>query len=129
MVTTARQRAAALLVPLLVATGCGGDDGAGAVAAPDEPVTEITITSPDLSFDIEEFQVPAGEEVTLTYENADEGVAHNIRIETGGDDEPATEVALGPVTQELTFTIEEPGDHTYICDVHPAQMRGTVTAV
>ena len=33
----------------------------------------------------------------------------------------------GPVTQELTFTLDEPGEVTYVCDVHPAMMRGTIT--
>lgn len=121
--------ATAAVVALVLLASCGGGDDAGSVAAPEEPVTAITITSPGLSFDIKAFQVPVGEEVTVTYENEHQGVQHNIHIDTGGDDEPQTEVVKGVVTQELTFTIDEPGEHTYICDVHPAQMRGKVTAV
>ena len=76
----------ALLVALVlpVAAACGGDDEAA--TGPEGPVTSITITSPDLSFDIEAFEVPVGEPVTLTYENEDEGVQHNLHIDTGGPD-------------------------------------------
>jgi plastocyanin len=115
------------LAALLLAAGCGGDDDGGSTAGPEGPVTEITITSPDSSFDIESFEVPVGEEVTLTYDNADDGVAHNIHVDTGSDPEPTTELAVGPVTQELTFTLDEAGEFTYLCDAHPV-MRGTVTA-
>ncbi len=117
----------ALTTALLAVSACGASDDGGSLRAPEGPVTEITITSPDLSFDIEAFEVPVGEPVTITYENAQEGVAHNIRVDTGGEDEPVTEVANGVVTQELTFTLDEPGEVAYLCDVHP-QMRGTVTA-
>jgi plastocyanin len=95
---------------------------------PEGPVTSLTITSTDLSFDIEAFEVPVGEEVTVTYENEHEGVPHNLHVDTGGPDEPTTEVVDGPVTQELTFTLDEAGEVPYVCDVHPATMRGTITA-
>ena len=118
----ARAAAAMLFLPIVA---CGGDDEPA--AGPAGPVTELTITSPDLSFDIERFEVPAGEEVRITYVNEDEGVVHNIHFDTGRDPEPATKAVKGPDTQELAFTLE-PGEVTYICDLHPAQMRGEVTA-
>ena len=116
----------AALVALLA--GCGGDDD-DAAAGPTEPVTAITITSTDLRFDIESFAVPVGEEVVLTYENEHDGVPHNVHVDTGEADEPATEVVEGPVTQELAFTLDEAGEVEYLCDVHPATMKGTITAV
>lgn len=125
--TTVRLTLVAALA-VLPAVGCGGGED-GAVAGPEGPVTAITITSTDLTFDIEAFEVPVGEEVTLTYENEHEGVPHNVRVDTGGPDEPLTEVAKGPLTQELTFTLDEPGEVSYVCDVHPATMKGTITAV
>ncbi len=124
--TTVRLTLAAALVSLAACGGSGDDEAA---AGPEGPVTTITVTSTDLSFDIEAFEVPVGEEVTLTYENEHEGVPHNVRVDTGGPDEPMTEVAKGPVTQELTFTLDEPGEVSYVCDVHPATMKGTITAV
>ena len=38
-----------------------------------------------------------------------------------------TELTIGPDTQDLTFTLDEAGEHTYLCDLHP-MMRGTITA-
>ncbi|MGH9183376.1 MAG: cupredoxin domain-containing protein [Acidimicrobiales bacterium] len=32
------------------------------------------------------------------------------------------------MTQTLRFTIEEPGEYQFVCDVHPA-MTGTIQAV
>ena len=117
-----RAAAVVLVVPL---AACGGEDEPA--AGPAGPVTELTITSPDLSFDIERFEVPAGEEVRITYVNADDDVVHNIHFDTGSDPEPATKAVKGPDTSELAFTLE-PGEVTYVCDLHPAQMRGKVTA-
>ena len=116
------------LTALLLAA-CGGGDDSGEAAGPTEPVTAITITSTGLTFDIESFAVPVGEEVTLTYENEHDGVLHNVHVDTGEAEEPATELAEGPVTQELTFTLDEAGEVDYLCDVHPATMEGTITAV
>ncbi len=129
MVPSPRTTAAGVLAVALLAgaAACGGDDD-GAAAGPEGPVTEITITSPDLSFDIERFEVPAGEEVRVTYVNDDRGVQHNIHFDTGRDPEPVTPVVVGPETQELLVTLVEGDEVTYVCDVHPAQMRGTVTA-
>ena len=128
MGTTSFRKAicAASAAVVLSAAACGGDDEPA--AGPEGPVTSITITSPDLSFDIERFEVPAGEEVQVTYVNDHERVQHNIHFDTGRDPEPVTEVVVGPATQSLSFALEAGDEVTYVCDVHPAQMRGTVTA-
>ena len=118
--------AGAVVAGGLLLAACGGDDEPA--AGPEGPVTSITITSPDLSFDIESFEVPAGEEVQVTYVNDHERVQHNIHFDTGRDPEPVTEVVVGPATQSLSFALEAGDEVTYVCDVHPAQMRGTVTA-
>ena len=128
---SARRRTVPVALGALLLAACGGGGGGGddsSAAGPAEPVTAITITSTDLSFDIESFAVPVGEEVALTYENDHDGVPHNVHVDTGEADEPTTEVAEGPVTQELTFTLDEAGEVDYLCDIHPATMRGTITA-
>ena len=116
-----------LLGGAALAAACSDGGGTPTRTAPDEPVTEITISSESTDFDIEEFQVPVGEEVTVTYENKDEGVVHNLNV-TDVDD-AATDLEAGEVTQELTFTIDEPGTYDYVCDAHRAAMKGTITAV
>lgn len=111
-----------------VGAACGGDDTSGTNAplegdtTPD--VQEVSLVAENIAFDAETITVTAGREVTITFENRD-SIAHNLRI-VGPDGDFATEVASGPVTQELTFTIDEPGRYEFRCDVHPAQMTGTL---
>jgi plastocyanin len=83
---------------------------------------EVELGARDITFDETEIEVPAGE-ITITFDNEDDGVSHNLHVMAGADDF-ATEIEPGPITQTLTFTIEEPGTYTFICDVHPTQMTG-----
>jgi plastocyanin len=108
----------AIAVPLVLLAACGGGDGANAAAGGD---ADATVVSPGLSFEPVAVTVPAGE-VTLVYENQDEGVPHNLHVQ-GVD--AKTSVEPGPDTQELTFTAEA-GEYTFVCDIHP-NMKGTLT--
>lgn len=111
-----------------VGAACAGDDTSGADAPVDGDTTpdaqEVTLVAEDVSFDADTITVAAGRAVTITFENRD-SIAHNLRI-VGPDGDFATEIAAGPVTQELTFTIDEPGRYVFRCDVHPAQMSGVL---
>lgn len=100
---------------------CGGDD-----VDPGPPVAAATITSTGSDFDIEAFAVRVAEEVTVTYDNQDDGVAHNLRFDVKGEEDPQTTTANGPDTQTISFSVPDAGSYTYICDVHPAAMRGTL---
>jgi plastocyanin len=122
----------ALLVALLLA-GCGDDSGGGggggrSAGTEEEPVTEVTIVADDVRFDLERIVVPAGEEVTVTVVNREEGIGHNLSVALP-DDEAGTEVEAGPVQQTLRFTVPEPGEYDFVCDPHAATMEGVVQAV
>ena len=83
-----------------------------------------------VSFDKTTLEAPAGTEVTVVYDNQ-AAVPHNIAFHEGDSaDDPLiarTEVATGPVVQELTFTTpSEPGTFLFLCEVHPETMRGTL---
>jgi len=113
-----------------VLAACGDDAGArtegGDSAGGDDPVTAFTIVAEDMQWDTDRIVVPAGEQITATIENLDEGVPHNLHIEAPGD--PKTDLEDGIVTQTLVFTIDEPGEHRFVCDAHP-NMTGTIAAV
>ena len=122
----------ALLAALaLVVVGCGDDGGGGggaSVGTKDAPVTEFTIVAQDLRFDLDRIYVPAGQEVTATIDNRDEGIGHNFSVALPGG-EAETEIEAGPVQQTLRFTVPEPGEYDFVCDPHAAAMTGVVQAV
>jgi plastocyanin len=118
---------AVLVVVVLTAAGCGSDDDPALSGAPEETTsgTTLTLVAEDIAFNTNMLAAPAGEEVSLEYDIRDE-VPHNLHIITDSGEEPKTEVQAGPAMQTLTFTIDKPGSYTYICDVHPEQMKGTL---
>lgn len=119
-----------LALALTACGGGGGDDVSGSgttVGSAGSPVTEATITSPDLSFDVTTVYVPAGVPVTLTYDNQHTGVPHNLHVTGTGVDE-MTPIRPGPDVSTITVTFPEPGEYGYVCDVH-SSMTGTVIAV
>jgi len=123
-------RAVPLLVFAALVAACGGDGGdGGTLGSPADPVTEVTVVAPALRFEPSEVFVPAGEEVDLTFENDDDGIAHNLRVKTDDpeDEQPHTDLEVGPDTQAVSFTLD-PGEYRFVCDIHPG-MRGTITAV
>lgn len=96
-------------------------------AAPSEVTLEIS-TPAGSQFDKDVLTAPAGAEVTVIYDNQS-NIPHNIAFYLGDDGSAPliarTEVEVGPVTQELTFTApEEPGVYHFQCDPHAAIMFG-----
>ena len=127
---TMRRLPRCLLLPvavvLLAATACGPDDESPATGGVQGEPTTATIIGEDTAFDVTELQASAGETLRITFDNRDDGVSHNLHVTGEGVDEQ-TEIVAGPVTQTLEVTFEEPGVFTYVCDVHPQQMEGTIT--
>lgn len=131
---TGRRRgvlAAGLVAVALTGCGDGGDAAetptpeAGGEPAESGGATELTLVAENVAFDRAELSVPAGAEVTITFDNRD-AFQHNLRV-LGLPEEAATAIETGPIEQTLTFTPSEAGELTYQCDVHPAQMTGTLT--
>ena len=153
-----------LLFSAWVATaGCGGGDGSSNSSsdAAGKAVTEVTVTPAgnQMKFEKTEFTVPAGEEITLTFENTATSPAmkHNVvllttdegavvtRVGQAGtqaadneyipDDDAilaATGLADPGETVSVTFTApSDPGEHQYICTFpgHYMSMQGTMTVV
>lgn len=129
----------------LVASACGDDDdpvaipvSGGSSTTPDTTAgsdasqsegnggEEIEVRAMDIAFDVDLIEVPVGEAVTVTFTNDDTDIPHNFHVEAG-DVDAKTDIAPGPDTQSLEFTIDEAGTYTFICDVHP-NMTGEVVA-
>ena len=110
-------------IATLALAGCGDDATA---AAPQDPVDQFTIVADNLRWDIDRVVIAAGNEVTVTIENLDRGIPHNFHVRS--PDDPKTELEDGIVTQTLRFTIDEPGEYTFVCDAH-LQMTGTIEVV
>lgn len=104
----------------------------GPVGEPDSDATGAshTITAEDTAFDTDRLTVPTGEPLNITFVNNDEDVPHNLSISGPGGFSAKTEIFRGSEAESetLSFTLEAPGSYTFVCDVHPDQMQGTIVA-
>ncbi len=93
--------------------------------APAGGITE-SVSASGVAFDTDTIVLPADEEATLEFENADT-VQHNIHILTAQGGESLFEGQIIG-TETTTYTIDplEPGEYFFQCDVHPDSMTGTV---
>jgi plastocyanin len=124
---------------LAVAAACNGDNGdseaPAAVQTPaaDEDTAEIKMI-PTIRFDKSELTIAADTNVTITVENADDGVRHNFAVyeseddALGGEDPIAeTEICTAPCVDTVTLNLSA-GEYFFRCEVHPSQMTGTLIA-
>jgi plastocyanin len=95
-----------------------------------EPILEIVALG--TQFDPRCLVALAGEPVTITFDNQDPApTQHNFEVltEQGGDVIAGTDVAAGPVTQELPLDPLDAGNYYFQCLVHPDVMTGTLAVV
>lgn len=119
-------------------TTSGDEDGEGDAAADFSPTpqtgpsTTLDIKALSLQFNRDEVLFVADQPITLTFENLDANILHNVAIYPSEDE--TTEAAA--IFQGETFTGEDSrvyqipatpaGEYYFHCDVHPT-MNGTVT--
>ena len=101
-----------------IAVGGGGGAGGGG----------LTVTAKSLAFSTKEIDLPAGQAVTLTFDNQDPGIPHNIAIYT--DASKAKNLFRGAefpgvASQPYDIPALDPGTYYFQCDVHNT-MNGTV---
>lgn len=84
----------------------------------------VAIAAENFGFSTETITVPAGAEVTIEFENRDDGVPHNVAIYTDSSAAETIfvgEIVTGPTRATYTLTAPEtPGNYFFRCDVHPA---------
>ncbi len=115
----------AALALLLVA--CGDTEGGGpptTVGCKDAVDGRVTLVAQEGNrWDTDCLRAPAGP-LTIEVANQDDGGNHNVHL-PDAPGSPATELELGPSTQELDVTLE-PGAYEFLCDLH-TNMVGTLT--
>jgi plastocyanin len=109
-----------------VPSGPGGPGGPGGTG-PGGPGGGVTVAAQNIAFDTSTIQlepVPT----TITFENRDAGVQHNIAIYSDsslGDELFNGELVTGPTTVDYAVPALQPGEHYFQCNVHP-NMNGSV---
>jgi len=87
-----------------------------------------TVVAKNIQFDTKEIDLPADTPTTLTFDNEDAGVMHNIAIYTDDTLKQALftgEKVTGPIVTKYSVDALDAGSYYFHCDVHPT-MNGTV---
>lgn len=110
---------------VLLAAGCGDDDGGGRVggACLDGTSGEVTVVAESIAWDADCIDAVADQPLVITIDNRDDGVQHNLHLRDAPG-RPTTKLERGPVVQTLEVTLPA-GGYDYICDIHP-NMLGTL---
>jgi plastocyanin len=104
--------------------GEGGGPGDGAPGGAPGP----TVAAQSLAFDTDTIELPADAPTTITFDNQEVGVPHNISIyadDTLGEVLFQGEIITGPDTIEYSIPPLPAGEYYFQCDVHPT-MNGAV---
>jgi len=86
------------------------------------------VTAQNIAFSPTELSLPAGQASTITFDNADAGVPHNIAIYNDSSLSQnlfTGEIITGPTTAEYHVPALDAGEYYFHCDVHP-NMSGSV---
>jgi plastocyanin len=96
--------------------------------SPTTGATGIDLVAQNLAFDTQTIMVPAGSQVTISFDNRDQGVPHNFSVYTNSN---MTEmifqgnIITGPALTTYNFNAPDtPGTYFFVCDVHPFTMNG-----
>ena len=104
----------------LALVGCGG--GAAGPAA-----VTLTVSGSEFAFDPTQLTVEAGQDVTVNFMNTG-SIEHNwVVLDANGDISTGLVAAGGEGS--VTFSVDQAGDYTIICDVaghREAGMEGTL---
>jgi plastocyanin len=86
------------------------------------------IVALNIQFEPVELVVPAGEPLTITFDNRDQGIPHDVVIrDASGNEIAKTEIITGPAQAQLGLGPLGPGVYPFVCTVHPI-MAGQITA-
>jgi mono/diheme cytochrome c family protein/plastocyanin len=109
-----------------------GAPSPGASAAPTGgPVSStLQVSAAAVKFNTAQLTAPAGEELTIEFDNQDAGIQHNVAIHEGSPTGPQVfqgEIFPGPGQRTYSVPALDAGAYGFICTVHPTTMTGTLT--
>ena len=97
--------------------------------APSGQAQNVTVVAQGIQFNTKEIDLKANSPVSLTLDNRDPGVSHNLEILTsagGSTIEKGVDPFAGPAKQTWNFIAPAPGTYYFQCIVHPQSMNGKV---
>jgi plastocyanin len=95
-----------------------------------EDTTPGQLTAKNTAYDKECLAEPANKAFTLTFNNQDAGIPHNVVIFKGRDANGqkvfSSPLQPGPFSDKYQVKALAPGRYFYHCDAHPQAMTGTL---
>jgi plastocyanin len=128
--------AASASAPASVAPSAGASESPSAGASGGTGGTALTVTAPSgaatAGFDPKELEAAANTPFTVTFDNQDTTTSpHNwvLKDSTGAKVaiEGDTSFFSGPAKRDYKIPALAAGAYSYLCEVHPAAMTGTLT--
>jgi len=121
--TTAPSGSTASETPSATSAPTTSPPGGGGSAA-------ASISAQNVAFSTNTLTFPADQAVTLTFDNKDAGIPHNVSIwsDQGYTKSVFTgEQTTGPTSTDYKVRALSAGTYYFRCDVHPTTMTGTIT--
>ena len=104
------------------AAASGGNGGSGAAS------DALQISAQSIQFSTNQLRAPADRAFTIEFENGDSGISHNVDI-LDANNTSIFKGAIFPGVATETYKVPaiKAGTYSFICDVHPNIMTGTLT--
>ncbi len=119
----------------LAALTGGGGASPGPAASIDPSAPVVTVTAPTgaatTGFDPKTLEAPADTPFTVVFDNQDATAPHNVVIkDPGGTNVSMGDTAFftGPEKRSYPVPALAAGAYSFVCEVHPSTMTGTLTA-
>jgi plastocyanin len=91
----------------------------------------VQLGAKDVTFEHDTITLAADTEVEIQFDNNDRDIQHNITIIGQDPTKPVFrgQLVTGVATATYKFHAPAAGEYKFQCDIHPAQMKGTVKVV
>jgi plastocyanin len=106
--------------PAVTPAPSGQPSAATATAAPSSDGSTVTVSAINVAFEQKEISAPADKAFTLSFDNKDAGIPHNIAIKDAMNMEKFKgDLVTGPAQFQYKVEALPAGEYTFVCTVHP----------